>query len=299
MTIDIMLPYYGEPFLLKTAVRSIQAQDDPDWRLTVVDDAYPDESVAVWFDELSDERIHYRRNPRTLGLPGNYQKCLDLIEHDVVVLMGADDIMLPNYVRTIRRLHRAHPRAGVIQPGVAVIDSDGRPYRNLVDEAKQRLYAPKAGGPRVLGGERLAISILRGNWLYFPALAFRAEALRRVGFRHFVDSVHDLALVIDLLQHGELVVLDPTVCFRYRRHRASDSSERALSGTRFADERNYFLDVAERLDAHGWHRAATVARAHISSRLHALTLLPQALRQQHGVRGLVRHAFGPSKYQRT
>jgi len=38
MTFDIMLPYYGDFPLMQIAVRSVQAQTDPDWRLTVVDD---------------------------------------------------------------------------------------------------------------------------------------------------------------------------------------------------------------------------------------------------------------------
>jgi len=37
-TIDIMLPYYGDVALMQNAVRSVIAQSDPDWRLTVVDD---------------------------------------------------------------------------------------------------------------------------------------------------------------------------------------------------------------------------------------------------------------------
>ena len=34
MTFDIMLPYYGDFPLMQIAVRSVQAQTDPDWRLT-------------------------------------------------------------------------------------------------------------------------------------------------------------------------------------------------------------------------------------------------------------------------
>ena len=111
---------------LRIAVRSVQAQEDPDWRLTVVDDGYPDESVPRWFEELDDERICYQRNAANLGANGNYRKCVDLIEHDVAVLMGADDVMLPGYVSTIKKVHRAHPEAGIIQVGVDLIDESGK-----------------------------------------------------------------------------------------------------------------------------------------------------------------------------
>ncbi|MGH3919303.1 MAG: glycosyltransferase family 2 protein, partial [Pseudonocardiaceae bacterium] len=89
---------------------------------------------------------------------------------------------------------------------------------------------------------------------------------------------------------------DPEVCFCYRRHRASDSSWRALDGSRFVEERSFFLDEAARMQSCGWHRAARIARRHTSSRLNALTLLPSAVRQRHrsGMRVLARHAFGPA-----
>ncbi|HEY8372427.1 MAG TPA: glycosyltransferase family A protein [Pseudonocardiaceae bacterium] len=301
MTIDIMLPYYGDVALMQATVRSVLAQDDTDWRLTVVDDGYPDDSIPGWFAALDDPRVRYLRNERNLGANRNYQKCVELVEHDVAVIMGADDIMLPNYVSTIRRIHREHPEVAMIQPGVQLIDEHGRPAKGLVDAAKQWLYAPKVHGRRVMRGESLAVSLLRGNWLYFPSLAWRAEALRRTGFREGLNVVQDLALVIDLVQQGESMVVDSTVCFQYRRHRASDSSWRALEGTRFVEERNYFVDVAERLQAQGWHRAARVARAHLSSRLHAATLLPRAVRAGHrtGVRNLARHVFGASRRTAT
>ena len=39
-TVDIMLPYYGPVDLVQAAVCSVLGQQDPDWRLTVVDDGY-------------------------------------------------------------------------------------------------------------------------------------------------------------------------------------------------------------------------------------------------------------------
>lgn len=296
MTVDIMLPYYGDPELLRLAVRSVQAQDDPDWRFVIVDDGYPDPSVAEWFAGVEDSRIEYRRNATNLGANGNYRRCLELVKHEIVVLMGADDLMQPAYVRTIKELHRDHPDAGIFRVGVECIDERGAPFQSLVDRAKQLLYAPEVHGTRTMGGEELATSLLRGNWLYFPSLAWRSDALLCRGFREGLDVVQDLALVIDLLLEGEQMVMDERMCFQYRRHRASDSSMRALTGSRFAEERRYFLGIGRELDEHGWHRAARAARNHLSSRLHALTIVPQALRhgRRDGVGNLLRHTFAPA-----
>lgn len=291
-----MLPFYGDAFLMKTAVRSVIAQSDPDWRLTVVDDGRP-QGMAEWIDALDEPRIRYFHNSENLGITRNFQRCVDLAEHDRVVIMGCDDVMLPNYLHTVRAALRTNPGIGMVQPGVEVIDSGGNPSASLVDVTKRRVYAPKFTGRKVMGGEDLANSVLRGNWLYFPSICWRTDAIKVAGFRSGLEVVLDLALVIDLLEAGEEMVVDETVCFQYRRHAISESSLQAFDGRRFAEERAYFLDVADRMDALGWHQAAKTARAHKSSRLHALMMLPGVLRKGNasGGRALTRHVFGPAK----
>lgn len=295
-TVDVMLPYYGPVDLMQAAVRSVLGQQDPDWRLTVVDDCYPEPGIPEWFASLGDERIRYLRNEQNLGANRNYQRCVDLVEHDVIVIIGSDDLMLPNYLTSVRAVFAEFPEVTIVQPGVQVIDEHGAPARGLVDSAKRVLYAPRVSGRTELAGEQLATSLLRGNWLYFPSLAWRSAAVREVGFREGLDVVQDLALVLDLVERGAQLVVDAEVCFSYRRHRASDSSWRALDGSRFVEERSFFLDEAVRMESRGWHRAARVARRHTSSRLNALTLLPAAVRKRHrsGMRVLARHAFGPA-----
>lgn len=292
-----MLPYYGDVALMQAAVRSVLAQSDPDWRLTVVDDGQ-EAGVPEWFDQLGDDRVRYLRNPHNLGVTGNFQRCVELAEYPYLVLMGTDDIMLPNYVATVRSVLAQYPGIGLVQPGVQVIDGAGEITDTLVDRVKRRLYAPRRSGRFVMGGEELATSLLRGNWLYFPSLCWRSDAIKSVGFRDDLFVIQDLALIIDLLELGEKLAVEPTLCFSYRRHAVSYSSLGASAGTRFTEARGYFLDVARRMDQRGWHQAARVARRYVSSRLHAITLLPAAIkgRQAEGVRTLSRHAFGPSRH---
>jgi GT2 family glycosyltransferase len=294
-TFDIMLPYYGDVALMQAAVRSVQAQGGSDWRLTVVDDGR-EPGVPEWFAALGDDRVRYLRNAENLGVTGNYLKCAGLAEFGNMIMMGTDDLMLPNYLDTMRSVLEEEPGVAMIQPGVQVIDGTGRPTRTLIDQAKRVVYAPKVARRRVMGGEELATSLLRGDWLYFPSICWRTDAIKQVGFRPELEVIQDLAMVIDLLQRGERMVVDPAVCFQYRRHMISASSVGAISGNRFAEARGYFLDAADQMSAHGWHRAAKASRRYLSSRLHAISLMPAALRARHvpGLRNLSRHAFGPS-----
>jgi glycosyltransferase involved in cell wall biosynthesis len=297
VTVDVLLPYYGDVAMMKQAVESILGQTSPDWTLTVIDDGYPDETVPGYFGTLAaqDSRITYVRNEVNLGANGNYRKALTFVRNELAVVMGADDVMLKNYVQTVVAAHEQFPSAQIIQPGVEVIDEHNQPSMGLIDRTK-RLYAPRVNGlngRRLLLGEPLAVSLMRGNWLYFPSICWKSDTLVATGFREGLNVMQDLALALDLVKAGGGLVVDSAVCFQYRRHRASDSSWRALDGTRFIEEGEFFTQMADEFTAIGWRRAARTARLHLSSRLNAATLLPRAWRtqQRQGVRNLREHVL--------
>ena len=291
--LEIFIPFWGDPGLLMTTVDSVRVQGDPRWRLTVVDDCYPDPSVAEVFARERDPRVNYVRNAENLGIAGNFQRCLDLASGDAVVFLGCDDVMQPNYVARTHALLAAHPTADIFQPGVRVIDADGEEHTPLGDRVK-RWLTPRTREPLVLSGEDLAVSLLRGNWLYWPSLAFRTEGVQRHAFRQDLPIILDLALVLDMVTAGSSLVLDPVVTFAYRRHDTSLSGTALSDGTRFEQDRRYFAGAAAQMHAIGWRRAEREARLRLTSRLHALTLLPVALRSRDdrsgALRKVLRHA---------
>jgi glycosyltransferase involved in cell wall biosynthesis len=296
-SIDIMMPYYGDVAMMQAAVHSVVAQTDPDWHLTVVDDGEA-AGVPEWFAALGDPRVDYQRNPVNLGVTGNFRKCVDLAKRDRMVMMGSDDLMLPGYVATVRELAALAPGAGIVQPGVEVIDETGRVVcGGLVDAAKRRIYKPKGPGPHRLRGQELAANLLRGNWLYFPSICWRTDAVAAVGFREDLEVIQDLDMIIKLVERGEELIAGDRVCFQYRRHLSSESAKQAIDGRRFAEARAFFLETAAHLDRIGWHEAAAISRRHRSARLHALSLVPSALKQRRldSARQLLRYAAYPSK----
>lgn len=294
MTIDIMLPFWGDPRLLRQTVDSVLAQTDSDWRLTVIDDAYPDPAVAEYFAGLGDPRVRYVRNEVNVGIIENFRTSVRLATGDHLMVLGSDDLLLPGYVASLRAAVARHPDAAVFQPGVRVVDEHGEPSLPLVDRVKQRLLRPNTrSGDVVLRGERLATSLTRGNWLYWPSLVFRTPAIRAHDFRDDLPIVLDLAILLDIaFAGGSLVVVDDEV-FAYRRHTESASQKAILDGSRFTDDRRFFLETAERAKARGWKTTARAAHARLFARLHALTTVPVVLRRgdADGRRALWRHIF--------
>lgn len=279
MTLEIFVPFWGDPALLYETVDSVRAQRNPDWRLIVIDDCYPDESVPAYFAELDDERISYTRNDVNLGITENYREAIRRATTEYIAILGCDDLLHPAYVDVITRTIANVPAADVIQPGVQVIDQHGTVVKPLTDRVKQGVLAPRGGdGIAVLEGERMATSLIRGDWLYWPSLVFRTETLQRIDFREGLPIIQDLALLMDIAFEGGTLAYNPKLAFSYRRHGGSASQKTLLDGRRFRDERTYYAEARRLADSHGWARTSRAARARVMSRLHAITELPKVLR---------------------
>ncbi|OZB89447.1 MAG: glycosyl transferase [Microbacterium sp. 14-71-5] len=292
MPLDILMPYWGDPALAQLTVRSVLAQHNPDWLLTVVDDAYPDPTLREWLAGLGDARVRYVRQEHNRGITGSFRACIELATQDRVVIPGCDDVLLPNYVDVVLDAHRSDPSVEVIQPGVQVLDADGQVVRPLADVVKG-LMRPRGGV--VLAGEPLAAGLLRGDWLYWPSLAFRRQALVATPFQPGRRVIQDLALVIDLVAGGARLLVEPTVCFGYRRHESAS----APGPERFAGEREYFRHAADQMAALQWRRARRAALGHWSSRLHAVSVLPRTVLSRPGdVPALLAHAAMPGSWER-
>ncbi|MEE2521396.1 glycosyltransferase [Pseudarthrobacter sp. J75] len=294
MPIEIFIPYWGDPSYMKETVASVLEQDSDDWLLTVVDDAYPDDEIQRYMATISDPRVKYIRKEANEGITENYRTCVALAKEEIIVILGCDDVLLPNYVRVIADAHQRFPDAAIIQPGVQVIDENGNVVRTLVDATKQHLVKPRGKGHQVLSGEHLAANLMHGDWLYWPSLAFRTDKIRSVDFREGFPIIQDLALIMDMVYRGDQLLVVPTLCFSYRRHSNSASSTKLVDGSRFAGEREYFAVSAGQAEQNGWTKAATAARLRLTSRAHALTLLPKALVQRNfdAAKVLLRHSFG-------
>lgn len=294
MPLDIFIPYWGDPEYMKSTVRSVLDQQSDDWVLTIVDDAYPDHAVEEFVAELEHPRITYIRKAQNEGITANYRTCVSMAKQEMMVILGCDDLLHPNYVSTILDAHKVFPDAAIIQPGVQVIDESSAPVTTLVDTIKQALVRSRGHGRQLLSGESLATNLMHGVWLYWPSLAFRTEKIRQVDFRDGYPIIQDVALTMDMIYQGAQLLVEPTVCFSYRRHSESASSTKLVDGSRFAGERDYFAFAASQAKDLGWDKAKRAAKLRLTSRAHALSLLPKAAIARHtvAVKALARHAFG-------
>lgn len=285
--LHVLIPVFGRPELLADTLDSVRGLARSGLPVTVVDDASPERHVAELVHTYPE--IAYVRNDTNLGVAANFNRCAELSGGAYTVLLGSDDLLLSSYADVVHDLVRTRP--AMAMPSVRVVDAHGVVTRPPADRMKAVL-APR-GPARILSGEPLARSLLLGNWLYFPAIAWRTDLLRAFAFRPQQRSVMDLDVELRLLFAGHGLAWSPQVAACYRRHRGSVSTAEARDGARFQEERDVSRWAAEQAAALGWSSAARTARLRPLSRLHAASVaVPRTLRSPATAGPLWAHVLG-------
>lgn len=286
--IDVLFPYYGDVEMMKKAVNSVLAQTYQNWRLLAFDDGYPSDEPERFFKEAikkdtkshGSQRIFYEKNEKNLGANGNYKKALNKATAEYYVMMGADDLMHPDFLQKFIDSLSKVGDIDIYQPTVDVIDENDGKYLPLPDKIKRYLHPKKSG---IYRGEPIAKSLMHGAWHYFPSMIWKTESAKKVGFNKDYDVVQDICMILDILQSGGGLYFDKDAySFSYRRHSQSDSSVKAINGYRFNEELNFFRYKASQFSRLGWRGAELAARFHVTSRLNALVSIPKSLRSEHG-----------------
>ncbi len=257
--LTIAIPFYSKLAFLKAAVESVLRQDCPNWRLMIVDDCSAEQTVKEYASSLKDDRISYFRNEKNLGLAGNWNRCLDLAESDLVTLLHSDDVVEPGYVRTFLQAARESPDAAAFFCPATIIDQHGIPTKTVADAVKDFL-TPKQHEPLSLSGEPAIAALLRGNFIVCPTLCYRKSVLESHRFQPSLKMVLDFEFTLRLLVSGHTLIGIQQKLYRYRRHDSNLTNELSRDLVRSAEECWLWNHLIPCLEDIGWRQAARVAK---------------------------------------
>ncbi len=106
--VSVIVLTYRQAEVVQACLASFFAQTLSSFQLVVSDDASPDETWSVIETVCQTAppgiRLSLNRNPRNLGIVGNYNRALALCDGDVIFSAAGDDVSLPH------RLHRCVER---------------------------------------------------------------------------------------------------------------------------------------------------------------------------------------------
>ena len=232
--LHVFIPAYGESPYLRAAIMSAIESVDQSTPITVVDDASPTGEVFSITAEFQP-RVEYLRNDVNLGISANFLNSFNLSSGLFTLVMGSDDEMLPGYELELSKSFNSFPDTTVFQPRVLVIDAAGETCTPLVDRVK-RMIQGEIEQDLLMNPLVLAKKLFIGDFMYFPATAWRTETLKSANWNLTYQNAVDLDLLFQLSLASERFVFQKAQTFRYRRHAASVSSVLALESTRLNEE---------------------------------------------------------------
>ena len=141
--VSIGLPVYNGERYVARAIESLLAQDFHDFEIIICDNASTDSTVEICTAYAGrDPRIRLYRNPRNLGLAGNFNRTVELAEGTYFKWAAHDDWHAPESLRlTVQELDK-HPRAVVCATGVALVDEHAIEFDRWIPDAS--LADPRA-----------------------------------------------------------------------------------------------------------------------------------------------------------
>lgn len=263
-SIDIVIPCYRYGHYLQTCVQSVLAQDVPDLRILIIDDDSPDDTPDVAEALVrQDDRVSYRRHAENLGHIATYNEGIAWVRANYMLLLSADDFLLPGALQRAMALLDANPAAGLCIGQALALDEDGRLRPMPMDIGT-------AGAPTaVLGGADFVRWIVRsGSRNVVPAATavVRTSLLKRIGgYRSDLPHAGDLELWLRIASHSAVAFVKDNQAV-YRRHAANMSNGYAGD--------NFLADLQQRKSAFDAFLLGCGSAITDAEHLHALLLKP-------------------------
>ena len=139
--ITIVIPVYGRSGLLRQALETVYAQDDPDWRLLIADDGSDDQTAELINKQKSDSRVQVIRRPRNLGLFGNLNAAIPEVQTPWQLILCSDDYLESHAIGRLKTAIASAPDVRLMLSSYRSIDANGH-QRSDVNGLFYDCFAP-------------------------------------------------------------------------------------------------------------------------------------------------------------
>lgn len=221
-SLDVIVPCYGYGRYLIECVRSVLTQSGVDVRVLIIDDHSPDDTPQVGQQlAAEDTRVSYRRHAQNMGHIATYNEGIDWAVADYLLLLSADDYLLPGALSRAAALMDASPGMGLCFGNALELLPDG----SMEQASTGTLMCGASASQTMAGVAFIELSRSSGvtNIVPTPTAVVRTAMQKGLGgYRPELPHTADLELWLRLAAHGPVgfVSVDQAV---YRRHAANMS----------------------------------------------------------------------------
>lgn len=269
-----MIPVYKQEEYFKILLHSLVQNLGPyivnkKVRVSIIDDATPGDSIYSIVNGHADYSLDYHRNDQNLGLTENFKRCVEIADGKYMWMPGADDVIeIQNVTELLTFLET--DSSAMILCAAKVVDFQGNKYKTIQDTIKKMLSPVVLGkNPAKLKSRQILARVMVGNFIYFPAIIWRTDLVKKNQFRNGYGTCLDLDLITRTLFQVPKIAYWPRMpVLQYRRHSQSDSSMASKLDSRFESESRVSSQVASEALARRWWLVYFLSRLAITARIH-------------------------------
>jgi len=250
--LSVCHPTFNRIRYLPVAIESVLAQEFRDYELLIVDDASTEHTEEV-VRGFRDSRINFVRNPKNLGLVGNWNRCLELARGDYAMIFHDDDVMLPGLLRREVEVLDSNPGVVLVHAASQAIDANGAFL----------CVMPPNSWPALSSGLEFMTHYwnISGSYVVMPSVMFRRLLALKLGkFDTGLKHSPDGELWQRLAFEGQIAYLDE-ILISNRIHAAQMTQAILTNSLDMLNERIKWAQVTRALaTAHGGNLDREITR---------------------------------------
>ncbi len=156
-TVSIVFLSYKQERFVEEALRAALAQDLPEFELVIADDASPDGTWGVIERILAEPvrpgiRVKTLRQPKNLGILGNFNAALAMATGEVFVLMAGDDVSYPSRARKMAEAFASDATLRAVTTAHRLVDGDGKALPSPPPDLRTQVFEHGRGKKDVFAG---------------------------------------------------------------------------------------------------------------------------------------------------
>jgi glycosyltransferase involved in cell wall biosynthesis len=219
--IDVIIPCYNYGRFLYQCADSVLGQAGVDVRVLIIDDASPDNTAEV-AEALAREnpRVTVIRHSTNKGHINTYNEGIEWASADYMLLLSADDYLLPGALARATNVMEAHPEVGFTFGNVIELSDNGNET-----PTKSVIQALNGSDKRILEGhELIELTGAEGNQVTTCSAVVRTELQKHLGgYRAELPHAGDVEMWLRFAAHASVGFIFAYQGV-YRRHSASMSA---------------------------------------------------------------------------
>ncbi len=176
--VGVCIPAFNGASYIADAINSVLAQSFLDYHLWIVDNCSTDETLDV-VRRVGGSQATTVCNPHNLGMIANWNRCIEIADAELVLLLHQDDVLSKTLLADVVALFDQNAELGIVSTGGRPINSNGKVNTSI--RMSNARYRSRASTPQVMKAGRESIVHLMEYGVAISGVVVRRSAYEDVG----------------------------------------------------------------------------------------------------------------------